>query len=107
MEIIIESITEWERDEAEIAGDRSHGLSESDILQDLAEETKAKKEESTWTKGLPFTWEEKDVEFDVNSATDIGSEIDVLLADALSQYSDQYCYGDYLKPTEFEGRITA
>ena len=49
MKIIIETITDWEKDDAEIEGDRNHGgLSESDILLALAGETKDKKE-SKWT----------------------------------------------------------
>lgn len=105
MKITIESITEWERDEAEIAGDMSHGLSESEYLEALAHEVKTKKE-SEWTRGLPFVWDQ-DVEIDVGKVTDIGSRIGDLMCDALAQYADQYCAGDYLKPTRFEGRITA
>lgn len=51
MKIIIETITDWEKDDAEIAGDRDHGgLSESNILLSLAKETKDKKK-SKDTKG--------------------------------------------------------
>ena len=106
MKIIIEAITDWEKDDAEIAGDRDHGgLSESDILLSLAGETKDKKE-SKWTKGLPFVWE-SDVELDIDAITDVGKGIRELMDDALTQYSDQYCSGDYLKPVRFEGRIVA
>ena len=105
MKIIIESITEWKRDDAETEGDLSHGSADSDFLRELAEETKAKKE-SEWTRGLPFTWEE-DVELDVNGTVDVGRDIRPFLDDALAEYSDQYCHGDYLKPTAFEGRIVA
>ena len=106
MKIIIETITEWEEDDAEIEGDRNHGgLSESDILLALAGETKDKKE-SKWTKGLPFVWE-SDVELDIDAVADVGKDIWELMDDALTQYSDQYCAGDYLKPVRFEGRIVA
>lgn len=106
MKIIIESITEWEKDDAEIAGDRGHGgLSESDVLLSLAGETKDKKE-SKWTKGLPFVWE-SDVELDIDAVADVGKDIRELMDDALTEYSDQYCAGDYLKPVRFEGRIVA
>ena len=107
MKIIIEAITDWEEDDAEIARDRDHGgLSESDILLALAGETKDKKE-SKWTKGLPFVWEH-DVELDIDdAAADIGHVVKSYLDDALAEYSDQYCADDYLKPTRFEGRIIA
>ena len=106
MKIIIEAITDWEKDDAEIAGDRDHGgLSESDILLQLAEETKNKKE-SKWTKGLPFVWEH-DAEIEVNAVVCIEHVIKSYLDDALEKYSDQYCAMDYLKPTKFEGRIVA
>lgn len=106
MKIIIEEIVEWEKDDAEIEGDRCHGgSSESDILMQLAEETKAKKE-SKWTKGLPFVWE-SEVSFEFDAVTDVGKTFWTYLDDALSEYSAQYCAGDYLKPTEFEGKIVA
>ena len=106
MKIIIETITDWKKDDAEIAGDRDHGgLSESDILLSLAKETKDK-EETKWTKGLPFVWEH-DVELDIDAVADVGKDIRELMDDALTQYSDQYCANDYLKPTRFEGRIVA
>ena len=106
MKIIIEAITDWEKDDAEIVEDRDHmGLSKSDILLSLAKETKDKKE-SKWTKGLPFVWEH-DVELDIDAAADIGHVIKAYLDDALAEYSDQYCADDYLKPTRFEGRIVA
>ena len=106
MKIIIESIAEWKKDDAEIAGDRDHGgLSESDVLLSLAGETKDKNE-SEWTKGLPFVWE-SDVELDIDAIADVGKDIWELMDDALTQYSDQYCAGDYLKPARFEGRIVA
>lgn len=106
MKIIIESIAEWKKDDAEIAEDRDHGgLSESDVLLSLAGETKDKKE-SKWTKGLPFVWE-SDVELDIDAIADVGKDIRELMDDALTQYSDQYCAGDYLKPVRFEGRIVA
>ena len=106
MKVIIEAITDWEKDDAEIAGDRDHGgLSESDILLSLAKETKDK-EESKWTKGLPFVWEH-DAELDIDAVVDIGHVIKSYLGDALAEYSDQYCADDYLKPTRFEGRIVA
>ena len=106
MKIIIEAITDWEKDDAQIVGDRDHGgLSESDILLSLAEETKNKKE-SKWTKGLPFVWEH-DAELDIDAVVDIGHVIKSYLDDALTEYSDQYCSDDYLKPTRFEGRIIA
>ena len=106
MKIIIETITDWEKDDAVIAGDRDHGgLSESDVLLSLAGETKDKKE-SKWTKGLPFVWE-SDVELDIDAIADVGKDIRELTDDALTQYSDQYCSGDYLKPVRFEGRIVA
>ena len=106
MKIIIETITDWEKDDAEIAGDRDHGgLSESDILLSLAKETKDKKE-SKWTGGLPFVWE-SDVELDIDAVVNIGHVINSYLDDALAEYSDQYCADDYLKPTRFEGRIVA
>ena len=109
MKIIIETITDWEKDDAEIAGDRDHGgLSESDILLSLAEETEEtkNKKESKWTKGLPFVWEH-DAEIEINAVTYIGHVIKAYLDDALTEYSDQYCADDYLKPTRFEGRIVA
>ena len=106
MKIIIETITDWEKDDAEIAGDRDHGgLSESDILLSLAKETKDK-EESKWTKGLPFVWEH-DAELDIDDVVDIGHVVKSYLDDALAEYSDQYCADDYLKPVRFEGRIVA
>ena len=106
MKIIIETITDWEKDDAVIAGDRDHGgLSESDVLLSLAGETKDKKE-SEWTKGLPFVWE-SDVELDIDAVVDVGKGIRELMDDTLTQYSDQYCANDYLKPTRFEGRIVA
>ena len=106
MKIIIESIAEWKKDDAEIAGDRDHGgLSESDVLLSLAGETRDKKE-SKWTKGLPFVWE-SDVELDIDAAVDIGHAVKSYLDDALAEYSDQYCADDYLKPVQFEGRIIA
>lgn len=108
MKIIIETITDWEKDDAEIAGDHDHGgLSESDILLSLAKETKDKKE-SEWTKGLPFVWEhDAELDIDIDAATDIGHVIKSYLDDALTEYSDQYCADDYLKPMKFEGRIVA
>lgn len=106
MKIIIETITDWEKDDVEIAEDRDHGgLSESDILLSLAGETKDKKE-SKWTRGLPFVWEH-DAEIEVNAVVDIGHVVKSYLDDALAEYSDQYCAMDYLKPTRFEGRIVA
>lgn len=106
MKIIIESITEWEKDNSEIEGDRNHGLSESDILLSLAGETKDKKE-SKWTKGLPFVWEH-DLELDVSTtAANMWQCVLSYLDDALAEYSDQYCSDDYLKPTKFDGRIIA
>ena len=106
MKVIIEAITDWEKDDAEIAGDRDHGgLTESDILLSLAKETKDKKE-SKWTKGLPFVWE-SNVELDIDAAADIGHVIKSYLDDALAEYSDQYCADDYLKPVRFEGKIVA
>ena len=106
MKVIIEAITDWEKDDAEIAGDRDHGgLSESDILLSLAKETKDK-EESKWTKGLPFVWEH-DAELDIDDVVDIGHVVKSYLDDALAEYSDQYCADDYLKPVRFEGRIVA
>lgn len=106
MKIIIETITDWEKDDAEIEGDRNHGgLSESDILLALAGETKDKKE-SKWTKGLPFVWEH-DAELDIDAVVDIGHAVKSYLDDALAEYSDQYCADDYLKPVRFEGRIVA
>lgn len=120
MKIIIEAITDWEKDDAEITGDHDHGgLSESDILLSLAEETKNKKE-SKWTKGLPFVWEHDveinvddaeikvdDAKIEVNAVVYIEHIIKSYLDDALAEYSDQYCAMDYLKPTKFEGRIVA
>lgn len=104
MKITIESITEWEKDDAEIEGDMSHGGSpQSDILRQLAKETEEKKE-SEWTKGLPFTWED-DVELDFNEAIDIGHDVQQYIDDALTQYSDMYCAADYLKPSRCEGRL--
>ena len=38
---------------------------------------------------------------------DVGKDIRELVDDALTQYSDQYCAGGYLKPVRFEGRIAA
>ena len=112
MKIIIETITDWEKDDAQIVGDRDYGgLSESDILLSLAKETKDKKE-SKWTKGLPFVWEH-DAEIEINAVVNIdavvniGRFIDSYLDDALAEYSDQYCANDYLKPTKFEGKIVA
>ena len=106
MKIIIESITGWEKDDDKIAEDRDHGrLSESDVLLSLAGETKDKKE-SEWTKGLPFVWEH-DAELDIDAVVDIGHVVKSYLDDALTEYSDQYCADDYLKPTKFEGRIVA
>ena len=106
MKVIIEAITDWEKDDAEIAGDRDHGgLPESVTLHSLAEETKDKKE-SEWTKGLPFVWEH-DAEIEINAVVNIGHVINSYLDDALAEYSDQYCADDYLKPTRFEGRIVA
>lgn len=106
MKIIIEAITDWEKDDAEIVEDRDHGgLPESDILLSLAKETKSKKE-SKWTKGLSFVWEH-DAEIEVNAVVDIGHVVKSYLDDALTEYSDQYCAMDYLKPTKFEGRIVA
>ena len=106
MKIIIETITGWEKNNAEIARDRDRGgLSESDVLLSLAGETKDKKE-SKWTKGLPFVWEH-DVELDIDAIADVGKDIRELMDDALTQYSDQYCADDYLKPVRFEGRIVA
>ena len=106
MKIIIETITEWEKDDAVIAGDRDHGgLSESDVLLSLAGETKDKKE-SKWTKGLPFVWEH-DAELNIDAVVDIGHAVKSYLDDALAEYSDQYCANDYLKPVKFEGRIVA
>ena len=106
MKIIIEAITDWEKDDAEIEGDRSHGgLSESGILLALAEETKDKKE-SKWTKGLPFVWEH-DAELDIDAVMDIGHVIKSYLDDALAEYSNQYCANDYLKPVWFEGKLVA
>ena len=106
MKIIIETITEREKDDAEIARDRDRGgLSESDVLLSLAGETKDKKE-SKWTKGLPFVWEH-DVELDIDAIADVGKDIRELMDYALTQYSDQYCADDYLKPVRFEGRIVA
>lgn len=106
MKVIIEAITDWEKDDAEIAGDRDHGgLSESDILLSLAKETKDKKE-SKWTKGLPFVWEH-DAEIEVDAVVNLEHVIKSYLDDALTEYSDQYCAMDYLKPTKFEGRIVA
>lgn len=106
MKIIIEAITDWEKDDAEIVEDRDHGgLPESDILLSLAKETKDKKE-SKWTRGLPFVWEH-DAEIEVNAVVYIEHVIKSYLDDALAEYSDQYCAMDYLKPTKFEGRIVA
>ena len=106
MKIIIETITEREKNNAEIARDRDRGgLSESDVLLSLAGETKDKKE-SKWTKGLPFVWEH-DVELNIDAIADVGKDIRELMDDALTQYSDQYCADDYLKPVRFEGRIVA
>ena len=106
MKIIIESITGWEKDDDKIAEDRDHGgLSESDVLLSLAGETKDKKE-SKWTKGLPFVWEH-DVELDVEPEVDVGYCVRSYLDDALTEYADQYCADDYLKPTRFSGRIVA
>ena len=106
MKVIIEAITGWEKDDAEITGDRDHGgLPESVTLHSLAEETKDKKE-SEWTKGLPFVWKH-DVELDIDAVADVGKDIRELMDDALTQYSDQYCANDYLKPVRFEGRIVA
>ena len=106
MKIIIETITEWGKDDAQIEGDRSYGgLSESDILLSLAGETKDKKE-SKWAKGLPFV-REHGAELDIDAIADVGKDIRELMDDALAQYSDQYCADDYLKPVRFEGRIVA
>ena len=106
MKIIIETITDWEKDDAEIEGDRNHGgLSGSDILLAFAGETKDKKE-SKWTKGLPFVWEH-DAEINIDAVVDIGHAVKSYLDDALTEYSDQYCANDYLKPVKFEGRIVA
>ena len=106
MKIIIETITEREKNNVEIARDRDRGgLSESDVLLSLAGETKDKKE-SKWTKGLPFVLEH-DVELDIDAIADVGKDIRELMDDALTQYSDQYCADDYLKPVRFEGRIVA
>ena len=106
MKIIIETITDWEKDDAVIAGDRDHGgLSESDVLLSLAGETKDKKE-SEWAKGLPFVWE-SDVELDIDAVADVGHVVKSYLDDALTEYSDQYCADDHLKPVRFEGRIIA
>ena len=105
MKIIIESITEWEKDNAKIEGDLSHGTSESNMFTELAGETKAKKE-SEWTKGLPFVWE-GDVELDVNGAVDLGHDVWTYLDAALAEYAAKYCANDYLRPVRFEGRIVA
>ena len=106
MKVIIEAITDWEKDDTEIAGDHDHGgLTESDVLLSLAKETKDKKE-SKWTKGLPFVWEH-DAELDIDAVADVGKDIRELMDDALAEYSDQYCAGDYLKPVRFEGKIVA
>ena len=106
MKIVIDTITEWEKDGAEIEGSRDRGgLSESDVLLALAEETKDKKE-SKWTRGLPFVWE-CDVRFDVDAVADVGKTVWSYLDDALAEYSYRYCSGDYLKPTRFEGRVGA
>lgn len=106
MKIIIENITEWEKNDAQIEGDRSHGGSpESEVLRRLSYETRDKIE-SEWTKGLPFE-RDVDVELNVDGATDLGRDVRIYLDDVLAQYASEHCSGDYLQPTEFEGRIVA
>lgn len=105
MKIIIESIVGWEKDGEKIEEDRNRGLFESDVLLSLAGETKDKKE-SRWTKGLPFVWEH-DVRLVVESDADFAGTVQSYLDDALTDYSDQYCANDYLKPSRFTGRIVA
>ena len=43
----------------------------------------------------------------IDAIADVGKDIWELMDDALTQYSDQYCADDYLKPVRFEGRIVA
>ena len=71
-------ITDWERDEHEMAGDGCH-MPESDVLFRLARETEEKVEDGKWP-GLPFTCEAKDEEA------------------ALEKYRMKFCDGDYIVP---------
>lgn len=106
MKIIIETITEWEKDDAEIEGDRCHGgSSESDILMQLATETREKKE-SEWTVGLPYAYVVH-VDVDVDAAFKPADCIQDAFDKALSAYRSEHCDGDYLVPTGFEGKVIA
>lgn len=76
---VINEITDWEKDEAAVAGDMSHAP-ESEVLSLYAEEYRQKVENGRW-EGLPFTCEAADT------------------LDALDEYIRQYCEYDYIKPT--------
>jgi len=74
----IVEITDWERDEHEMAGDGCH-MPESEILYRLAKETEEKVENNKWP-GLPFTCETEDEDA------------------ALEKYRMKFCDGDYIVP---------
>ena len=73
-------ITDWWRDDHEMAGDGCH-MPESDILYRLAKETEEKVEDGKWP-GLPFTCEAEDEE------------------EALEKYRLKFCDGDYIIPID-------
>lgn len=76
----ITDITEWTRDDHEMAGDSCH-MPESDVYYRLAAEMRKKVEEDEWP-GLPFTCEAEDED------------------EALEKYRRKFCDGDYITPCD-------
>lgn len=84
MKIIINEITEWEKDNALINGDASHEGDQK--VRDLIAEEEDKKLYSSeaWNLGLPFECEAENKD------------------EALDLYNEKYCKYDYLKAVDCE-----
>lgn len=82
MKYIICAITDWEKDEYAMMGDSGH-ISDGDIKRKELEEYEQKVENNEWP-GLPFKCEADSEE------------------DAVDQYNEACCGGDYYKATEAE-----
>lgn len=90
-------ITEWHRDEIEIAGASSH-VGESAVLHVLADEVKEKLEDCTFEpKGLPFEYD-----FDIEADCEEWLTEDEVKDRVLDEYIEQFCQYDYVKPTDCE-----
>lgn len=90
-------ITEWRKDDQQVAGDASHE-GDAAVMRLVADEIEAKQEEHTYEpKGLPFEYE-----FDIEPECEEWVTEDEVKDRLLDEYAEEFCEYDYLKPSDCE-----